>query len=202
MTDRLGALAFNLNVDQASRRMGAEKARMGSASRENIDSAAPVAEVASAGTVCGAGLDGADSEGGSCGMSADGGTLPIEANPEDQAIAQGLLHGQSPGKPTLIEFYSQNCPICMQMVPTMAMLEQDCRRNDIHIVKLDITNDSNRRLAHSYGVPGVPTFVFVDPDGAEVARLIGAQKPADLQRALKVASGEECKDYNRLPKAN
>ena len=39
---------------------------------------------------------------------------------------------------------------------------------------------------------GVPTFVFADRDGVEVARLVGEQTEAGLTRALSALRGEPC----------
>ena len=56
-------------------------------------------------------------------------------------------------------------------------------RYDIRV--MDTSNDSEAvRLAESYGVQGVPTFVFLNTDGSQSGTVIGKVPGEELEAAL------------------
>ncbi len=101
--------------------------------------------------------------------------------------------------PTLIEFYSPSCTICMQMIPTMNALKNDCRGRGVRIRQVDVSTPEGRLLARQNNVRGIPVFLFLDAEGRESARLVGMQKLEALERQISVLTGEECEGYRRLP---
>lgn len=114
-------------------------------------------------------------------------------------VAQTL--GQPSKRPRLVEFVSKNCPICRQMIPTMAVLRQECakKRGLIEVVEVDVSLPPNRGLASRFRIRGVPTFVFLDKEGQEVARLVGYQRLQALRQALSLLTGGVCDGVGRLP---
>jgi cytochrome c-type biogenesis protein len=48
---------------------------------------------------------------------------------------------------------------------------------------------------------GVPTFVFVDQRGSEVARLVGEQPEDVLVQTLEVLAGQSCDGFHRISPA-
>ena len=67
-------------------------------------------------------------------------------------------------QPTVIEFYSNNCSICLTSKPKVAQLERDL--HDVaQVLKLNVKDPVNQSLASEWGVRGVPTFFVLDPDG-------------------------------------
>jgi hypothetical protein len=54
-------------------------------------------------------------------------------------------------------------------------------------------------MAARRGVLGVPTFLFLDSAGSEVARLVGEQPPSMLIQSLEVLSGQKCDGFRPLP---
>lgn len=98
-------------------------------------------------------------------------------------------------RPKMIEFVSSHCPICRQMIPTVAALEHECarQRKVIDIVKVDISLPQNQELARRYRIRGVPTFVFVSAQGQETARLVGYQRIHSLRQSIALLSGSSCK---------
>lgn len=114
--------------------------------------------------------------------------LAADAAPADQtAVAPD---GQT--EPTMLAFTSQNCPICQRMKPTLRALIQRCDGNKVKVQVVDLSRPENKGMAKAYRLIGVPTFVFADEDGVEVARLVGEQSEQGLTRALSALRGEPC----------
>jgi cytochrome c-type biogenesis protein len=98
--------------------------------------------------------------------------------------------GQPTDRPRMVQFTSPRCSICRQMIPTVAVIERDCDGRKVDVVKVSV--DKNRKLATSYRVRGVPTFVFLDKGGTEIARLVGYQTLASLRQSLSAVTGRKC----------
>lgn len=100
--------------------------------------------------------------------------------------------GQPSHRPRLVQFTSSSCSICRQMIPTVAVVERDCGGQHVDVLKLDVEIPQNRQLATKLRIRGVPTFVFLDTQGHEVARLVGYQRLSSLRQALAAAVGRQC----------
>lgn len=100
--------------------------------------------------------------------------------------------------PTMIEFISATCPICHRMAPVVARAERDCSAHGVRIRQMDVATAAGRDGANRYGILGVPTFVFVDQQGTEVARLVGEQPEETLIQTLEVLAGQTCDGFHRL----
>ncbi|TNE48002.1 MAG: hypothetical protein EP343_17685 [Deltaproteobacteria bacterium] len=104
------------------------------------------------------------------------------------------FQGLTKGRPQMIEFVSSHCPICRQMIPTVATLEHECARQQklVDIVKIDISLPQNQALARQYRIRGVPTFVFLTAKGQETSRLVGFQRIHALRQSIALLSGSTC----------
>ncbi len=118
----------------------------------------------------------------------------------DSPGAPADLGAQAPVEqmPTMIEFVSATCPICHRMAPVVARAERDCSAHGVRIRQMDVTTPAGRDAANRYGILGVPTFVFVDQRGTEVARLVGEQPEETLIQTLEVLAGQRCDGFRRL----
>lgn len=101
--------------------------------------------------------------------------------------------------PTMLEFVSPSCPICQRMAPVVASAERDCSRHGVRFERIDVATAAGRARAASYGVLGVPTFVFLDGSGGEVARLVGQQPRELLIQSMEVLAGRSCEGFHPLP---
>lgn len=107
---------------------------------------------------------------------------------------------QEPGRPAMLKFFSPNCPVCRQMIPTVNLLRHECSSHNVEFRELDVSTPEGRILARTYGIRGIPVFVFVDATGEEVSRLVGYQPLSALEQAMSVLTGEACpSNYRTVP---
>lgn len=134
----------------------------------------------------------------------DGGANPfvINENPSscDAQDAAQCDTPEAPSRPAMLKFFSPNCPVCRQMIPTVNALKHECSDRSVELREVDISTPEGRILANNYGIRGIPVFVFVDAQGKEVSRLVGYQTLSALEQAMSVLIGEACpSEYRELP---
>jgi cytochrome c-type biogenesis protein len=128
----------------------------------------------------------------------------VSANPprpvqgEDVAESSAAGEGQREGVPTMVEFVSAGCPICRRMQPVVAAAERGCASHGIRVRQLDVATSDGRAAAAERGVLGVPTFLFLDGKGKEVARLVGQQPQEVLVQSLEVLAGQKCDGFRPI----
>ena len=87
------------------------------------------------------------------------------------------------------------------MEPVVASIRDECTGHHVNIDQVDISLAANRSLIAEHRLVGVPTFLFLDDDGHEVARLIGRQSEDALFQALSALVGDECAGVGEIPEA-
>jgi cytochrome c-type biogenesis protein len=115
--------------------------------------------------------------------------LAYSTSPSSAVINPPL--GTPSQKPRMVEFYKEDCSVCRQMMPTMNAFKRQCGAKGIEILQIDLSKPANAHFAADYKIRGVPTFVFMDTDGHEAARLIGYQPPHSLEQALAALVGDD-----------
>lgn len=86
-------------------------------------------------------------------------------------------------QPTVIEFYSNNCSICLTSKPKVAQLER-ALQDYANVLKLDVKEPVNQTLANQWGIRGVPTFIVLDPTGEIVYARAGAPDNEAITKAV------------------
>ncbi|HEY5228361.1 MAG TPA: thioredoxin family protein [Opitutaceae bacterium] len=107
---------------------------------------------------------------------------PLVKAPEPVTISHGkkvqLSDYLVPGKTTVFDFYSENCPTCKAMAPGVRKLHE--ARGDIAVVFVDINRpgakgiDWDSPVSIQYNLPSTPQFKVYGPDG----KLKAEGKPA------------------------
>lgn len=96
------------------------------------------------------------------------------------------------GQPTVIEFYSNSCSICLVSKPRVDRMEENLE-GQAEVLRLNVKGDVGRTLAARWGVRGVPTFFVVDGTGEVIYYQIGALDGAAIEE---VVAGSLATDSN------
>lgn len=97
------------------------------------------------------------------------------------------------GKPTLVEFYANWCTVCQGMAPELAEIKQQYAEN-ANFVMLNVDNSKWLPELAKYRVDGIPHFVFLDREGAEVGQTTG-----EIPKSVMAANIEALIGGNLLP---
>ena len=94
--------------------------------------------------------------------------------------AQGSAAGQ--GKPALYEFGSKYCIPCKEMKEVMAALKTD-HGDQVEFRMIYV--DEEKPLFGQYQIVAIPTQVFLNAEGNEVDRHLGALSKEEVLKKLK-----------------
>lgn len=87
------------------------------------------------------------------------------------------------GKPQLLEFWTDWCPVCRSMKATVHGLEA-LYFDQVDFVYLDRESPRNADIVDEYGIRYQPVFILVNPDGSVIQRWDGAVSANTLIEAL------------------
>lgn len=82
--------------------------------------------------------------------------------------------------PCLADFYSDHCPPCRRLAPTIGKLAEKYRGR---AVVCKVSTDAAPQLARSHGIRGIPAVLFFD-GSREVGRLVGLQPQQAYEQVL------------------
>ncbi|MEN6342262.1 MAG: thioredoxin family protein [Methanospirillum sp.] len=120
------------------------------------------------------------------------GTTPIETEHLVREVTDRDFETEveKSSQPTVVMFYSENCPHCRTILPYVEGFARDFRER-IRFVVMDVV--ANTWTAERYGVRSTPTFKFFC-HGRPVQELVGAILPAMIERYIEEfeVHGEEC----------
>jgi thioredoxin 1 len=102
--------------------------------------------------------------------------------PMEASTADAFQAALKSGRPTVVDFGSNNCPPCIRLRPVMRALK-DAHKDRINVLFLEVS--ANRDLAMSYKVRLVPTLIFFDAQGREVHREIGFMGQEAMEKVLR-----------------
>ncbi len=108
--------------------------------------------------------------------------------PGDEFVSPDALKAQlSAGRPTIIEFYANNCSICLLSKPKVDQLERDLE-GTATVLRLNVKDEVGLRLAGEWGVFGTPTFFVTNGKGEIVYVRAGTPDIEALKAAVSAAS--------------
>ena len=86
------------------------------------------------------------------------------------------------GSVTMIDLGAKKCVPCKMMAPILEKLETQYRQKAV-IAFIDVWE--NRRQAQRFGIRGIPTQIFFNPQGKEVLRHVGFMSENAIVEQLK-----------------
>lgn len=106
-----------------------------------------------------------------------------EANSDSQGDEEAAVYYNmvKNGKPGIIDFNATWCGPCRQMKPVFHQLARKYG-DKYNFISIDI--DQYPELAEKYHIQSIPTFVFIDADGIEGNRILGAVDASVLAEEL------------------
>lgn len=120
---------------------------------------------------------------------------------EETGIAPGsqITHGTDSPLPRMVAIHAQYCAVCAQMKPVLDKLADQCDGKGLQMELIDVSKANNEHFIDDYRVVGLPTYLFIGPDGYEVARLVGRQTESSIKQAIGALRGEACPGVTPLP---
>lgn len=89
------------------------------------------------------------------------------------SYSEGLSKAKEEGKPIFIDFWASWCGPCQQMEDEVYP-DQDVIEKSRDFINIKVNVSKNEGLAREHGVSNIPTLVFLNSDGEEVSRNVGA----------------------------
>ena len=85
-------------------------------------------------------------------------------------------------KPVLVDFWAEWCPPCVVVAPLLEQVVKE-RDGDVLLVKLEVDEGENMKLAGRYQVRGFPTIILFE-DGEEKGRFSGAKPASHIEQFI------------------
>lgn len=89
----------------------------------------------------------------------------------------------------LLLFTSPTCSVCPQAKKTANMVLPDYYSEGLSLEKYNAFKGDGKMMSAKYYVSSVPTFLFLDKDGNELKRIVGAPSESSLRRTTETLLG-------------
>ncbi len=99
----------------------------------------------------------------------------------DRALDNSIDKARESGKPSFVNFGSDTCVPCQQMIPTREAVSE-IYKGKVNMVYIHV--DKDQFLASRYGVQSIPTLVFFDKSGMETKRHVGIMTQKQIEDQL------------------
>jgi len=100
------------------------------------------------------------------------------------SFGAGMKDAAEAGKPTIVEFYTDWCGWCKRLDrdvferPDVAEAAQD-------FICIKVNGDKYPERVAKFKIVALPTVVFTDPTGKEVARIEGYKRARDFRKTIR-----------------
>ncbi len=84
--------------------------------------------------------------------------------------------------PVLVDFWAEWCPPCVVVAPLLEQVVNE-RDGEIMLVKLEVDEGENMKLAGRYQVRGFPTIILFE-NGEEKGRFSGAKPISQIEQFI------------------
>ncbi len=94
------------------------------------------------------------------------------------------------GRPTVVEFFSNTCSVCLMSKPAVDRLERELD-GKAKLLRINVMSQSGLALAREYDVVAVPTFIVFDGKGQVVYAQAGPPDRGAIRAAVTGLGGPE-----------
>lgn len=126
---------------------------------------------------------------GSCGNKRTAGTDSTSVasdTVENEVAEQTDSVAVTDSLPTVVDFYATWCGPCKHIAPVFEELKEQYK-GKANFVSIDVDQQSYE--ARRFGVEAMPTFVFLDTEGNEIDRIVGADADALREYTKQLCEG-------------
>lgn len=95
-------------------------------------------------------------------------------------VQDALAAGKQAQKPTLLYFTASWCPPCKEMKKNVLPKDAVATTVRDNFVGVYIDVDARPSDANQFGITGVPTFIIMNKDGQEIARMTGGMPESEF----------------------
>jgi thiol:disulfide interchange protein DsbD len=130
-------------------------------------------------------------------IASKGAGIPVESIAWSQYSEEKLAEASRDGRPVFIDSFADWCIPCKELDKlTFSQPEVVAASREFMMLKADLTSnqdESAKTFSRKFGVKGVPTLIFLKPDGTEIGELrITGFEPKDaflskMKRALELS---------------
>ena len=85
-------------------------------------------------------------------------------------------------KPVILEFFSNSCPPCLTMIPTMINIAKN--NKDVKVVSINASEKESQEVVKKYSIQAYPTILIIK-NGEVVKNFVGATNEENIMKALK-----------------
>lgn len=109
----------------------------------------------------------------------------------DGDLKKALKKAKAENKQVFIDFTTTWCAPCKQMEEAVFSKEEVGTYYNQYFVCCRIDIDQEKEIARKYGIKSIPTVLYLNPNGKEVKRVLGAMGQARFLHTARVVRGEE-----------
>ncbi|MDQ7030658.1 MAG: thioredoxin domain-containing protein [Ardenticatenia bacterium] len=108
---------------------------------------------------------------------------PLDWSSETNPAALKAAEAGRLGRPAVVFFYAEWCPVCQQAGAELQALPQ-VAGGRLAVIRMNVDHSASRPFLRKYRVRGVPTFVLIDDDGTVLANVSGWPGRDAIERAF------------------
>jgi thiol:disulfide interchange protein len=102
-------------------------------------------------------------------------------------LDQGFAAAKQSGKPIMMDVFAEWCGWCKKL-DSEVYTDKNIVTLSQKFVNVKLDSDKNQEVAKKYGVRGLPTIIFLSPDGKVINKVVGFHDSgafaADMNKAL------------------
>ncbi|MDE5539417.1 MAG: thioredoxin family protein [Bacilli bacterium] len=84
-------------------------------------------------------------------------------------------------KPVILEFFSNSCPPCLTMIPTMINIAKNY--DDVKVATVNSSEDDTKKIVEEYDISAYPTIIIFK-DGSVQKAFMGATSEENIMKEI------------------